>query len=83
MSFIVGLAVENHNWVAEIKAYETTDWVGLILAQVWDWHDKKVKLSSTKNAHMTDESLPFMAALCVCVCKQDQGYADQVPRKAG
>lgn len=34
MSFIVNLAIENHNWVAEIKAYETTDWISLILAQV-------------------------------------------------
>lgn len=25
MSFIADLALENHNWVAEIKAYETTD----------------------------------------------------------
>lgn len=25
MSFVVNLALENHNWVAEIKACETTD----------------------------------------------------------
>lgn len=31
---MVDLALENHNWVAEIKAYETTDRISPILAQV-------------------------------------------------
>lgn len=27
-------ALENQNWFAEMKAYETTEWLSLILAQV-------------------------------------------------
>lgn len=29
---MVDLALENHNWVAEIKAYEMTEWISV---QYW------------------------------------------------